>query len=104
MAKKNVVIKRKKKKLILIRLSIISLILLTSIIYVATILNKPHFTTQAQTIEYLNDSLIVSNLETRSIPNRFSTEPLLIYLMKRWNSLHLLQNLISILCKLMQIF
>ncbi|WP_230311978.1 M15 family metallopeptidase [Turicibacter sanguinis] len=74
MAKKNVVIKRKKKKLILIRLSIISLILLTSIIYVATILNKPHFTTQAQTIEYLNDSLIVSNLETRSIPNRFSTE------------------------------
>ena len=61
MAKKNVVIKRKKKKLILIRLSIISLILLTSIIYVATILNKPHFTTQAQTIESVSYTHLVAN-------------------------------------------
>lgn len=74
MAKKTVAMKRKKKKLLLIRLSLVSLILLSSIIYVAVILSKPHLTTQAQTIEYLDDSLIVSNLESRPIPNRFSTE------------------------------
>lgn len=74
MAKKSVALKRRKKKLALIRLSIISLILIVSFIYVGTILSKPHFTTQAETIEYLSDDFIVSNLENRGVPNRFSAE------------------------------
>lgn len=74
MAKKNVALKRRKKKLLLIRLSLVCLILISSIIYVVSILSKPHFTTQAESVEYLNNNLIISNLENRAIPNRFSTE------------------------------
>ena len=74
MAKKNAALKRKKKKLALIRLSLISLILIVFIFYITVTLQRHVIRTNAETIEYINESLIIDNLETKEIPTPFSAE------------------------------
>lgn len=73
MAQKNAALKRKKKKLALIRLSLISLILIVFIFTVVT-LQRQVIKTNAETIEYINESSIINNLEAKEIPTPFSAE------------------------------
>lgn len=74
MAKKNAALKRKKKKLALIRLSLISLIMIVFIFYLVTTLQNQVIKTNAEAIEYINESSIINNLEAKEIPTPFSTE------------------------------
>lgn len=73
MSKKNIIINLKNKSKT-IRLLLFLTIILISFVYSIKILTKPNISTQAQTIEYINENSIASKLTTRAIPNRFSLE------------------------------
>lgn len=74
MAKKNAAQKRKKKKLALIRLSLITMILTVFIFYLTFTLKSYSIKTSAQTIEYIKNNHIIDNLEAKEIPTSFSQE------------------------------
>ena len=74
MAKKNAAQKRKKKKLALIRLSLITMILIAFIFYLTSTLHNHSIKTNAEEVEYIQNNLVIDNLEAKEIPTPFSQE------------------------------